>query len=639
MPRDAAAATAAPAEPTHRPAVALVYMPFGMPGSPSIQLGLLAEIARGAGYRADCYHLNLELAGRLPDDLFDGLWTYDSFTDFGDHMTGEWLFGIAAFGDQAPEDDAAYYAALPRVTGRHADPERAAAALSRMRHELMPRYVDDCLEMVPWDDYDVVGFSSMFQQNVASLALARRVKQRWPRIKIVFGGANMAGDMGPAYGRAFDFIDYVVVGEGDRVFPDLLTALAQGDESPDLRGLVSRHGNAVIERGMAPPVQRLDRLPTPDFDDYFERVRRLGLPVAHNALPFETSRGCWWGQKQHCTFCGLNAAGMAFRKKSVERVLDELAELSGRYGVTAFQITDNILEMRYIDTLFREIEEQRYDYQFFYEIKSNLRKDQLRQLAAGGIRWLQPGIETMNSHVLRLMRKGCTMLHNARTLKWSLYYKIRMQWNLIWGFPGETEEDYADELRVLKLLLHFEPPFFTRRIRMDRFAPIYEDRETFPARSVTPEKSYAFVYPPHVELDKAAYYFDYELEDTTADEVHREKARLIADWRQRFFDPRRRPRLTFRRTRDHLFIDDSRSEELAGSHTLSGPPAVAYEVCSDTMRNPQQIADQVNRRLADPTALTLAGAEEVLGELCEKGLMLFEAGKYLSLALPANPNL
>jgi magnesium-protoporphyrin IX monomethyl ester (oxidative) cyclase len=66
-----------------------------------------------------------------------------------------------------------------------------------------------------------------------------------------------------------------------------------------------------------PDGQDLDGLPYPTFDDYFAQLRTTSF--AKRVLPalvMETSRGCWWGAKHHCTFCGLNAEGMAFRSKS-----------------------------------------------------------------------------------------------------------------------------------------------------------------------------------------------------------------------------------------------------------------------------------------------------------------------------------
>ncbi|MCP4549344.1 MAG: RiPP maturation radical SAM protein 1 [bacterium] len=613
--------------PTRRTKLALVYMPFAMRDIPSIQLGLLSEVARNAGYHADCFYLNLDLAARLPE-------TYENFCTFNIYRTGEWLFSVAAFGDAVDGDDAAYFKAFPSEVERVTNCGKTSDYLSKLRHEFLPRFIEDCLDLVPWFEYDLVGFSSTFQQSVSSLALARRIKRRWPQIRIVFGGENMAGEMGPAYARAFPFIDYVMVGEADRALPDLLKALEKGNESPDLPGLVSRIGGELNVRGMALPIQELDQLPTPNYDDYFDRYHKLRFPPFKKSIPLESSRGCWWGEKQQCTFCGHNASRIGFRKKSVPRVLDELALLSEKYGITYFQTTDCIMDMDYINSLFRQIEERRYDYQFFYEVKANLRRDQIRQLRAGGMRWIQSGIESMNSRVLKLMRKGSTMLHNVRLLKWSLYYRIRVGWNLLWGFPGETADDSAEEYRVLKLLLHLEPPVAASRIRMDRFSPIFEDRETFPVKWLRPEKSYQFAYPNHVELDKIAYYFDYEFEETTSPDARHDTNKLLDEWRSRFHDRRRRPSLVFRRTQNHLLIDDSRFPELSGTHSYSGAFATAYEFCSDTMRSAYQVATHVNRTIQDKSVLSASDAEDVLADFCTRGLMLSENGQYLSLALP-----
>jgi hypothetical protein len=65
------------------------------------------------------------------------------------------------------------------------------------------RFVRDCLASVDWDAYDVVGFTSTFAQNVASLALARRVADLHRSSAIVFGGANCEGEMGLGLHRCF----------------------------------------------------------------------------------------------------------------------------------------------------------------------------------------------------------------------------------------------------------------------------------------------------------------------------------------------------------------------------------------------------------------------------------------------------
>ena len=66
-------------------------------------------------------------------------------------------------------------------------------------------------------------------------------------------------------------------------------------------------------------------------------------------LPAQSARGCWWGERRHCTFCGLNGSTMAYRSKSPDRLRRELAELSARRGTLRFYFVDNILDRRYIE--------------------------------------------------------------------------------------------------------------------------------------------------------------------------------------------------------------------------------------------------------------------------------------------------
>lgn len=221
-------------------------------------------------------------------------------------------------------------------------------------------------------------------------------------------------------------------------------------------------------RGAPPPasdsprLSALDGLPHPDYRDYFEAIGRhdrervLGrTPVK---LPIEFSRGCWWGEKHHCTFCGLNALGMGYRAKSAERALDELAGLLRDYPAVHVEAVDNILDMKYISSLVPELAARHWDVHIFFEVKANLTREQLAGLRSAGIMRIQPGIESLSSAVLDLMRKGSSKLLNIRLLKWAGYYGIGVAWNLLTGFPGETDDDYRRQAELMPLLHHLEPP-------------------------------------------------------------------------------------------------------------------------------------------------------------------------------------
>jgi hypothetical protein len=176
-----------------RPRVALVNMPWARTDMPSIQCGLLkSELAR-AGYRADVHYLNLDLAERL------GAGTYLKIMGLhGERarLLGEWLFGVAAF-DQVLSDEE--YFELVNIEDCCAQLGLGRDDLLRLRYTVLPDWIRQCAAAPAWDGYDIVGFTSTFEQNVASMALARRLKERRPGLITIFGGANVDGQMGTAY--------------------------------------------------------------------------------------------------------------------------------------------------------------------------------------------------------------------------------------------------------------------------------------------------------------------------------------------------------------------------------------------------------------------------------------------------------
>ena len=277
----------------------------------------------------------------------------------------------------------------------------------------------------------VVGFTSTFQQNVCSLALAKELRKRLTRdrLAIIFGGANCEGDMGKAIADNFAFVDHVVSGEGETVILELINNICFS-QSHGLRVLLPRYivGESVTD---------LDTLPLPSFDDYFAAVQ--GSHWEHRAnLVAESSRGCWWGMKSHCTFCGLNGNTMAFRSKHPSRMAQELRTLRAHYGRSLFVMADNIMDTKYIQNLLPELISARDRVGLFYETKANLRKEQLEIMAASGVVWIQPGIESLSTAILKLMGKGTTLLQNIQLLKWAEEFQMKVSWNILFGFPGES---------------------------------------------------------------------------------------------------------------------------------------------------------------------------------------------------------
>jgi ribosomal peptide maturation radical SAM protein 1 len=609
--------------------VALVNMPWSWVDAPSIQCGLLQAIVKRAGHHCDVLYLNLELSALLGNEIYDRI---AEMNDDRFHQLGEWLFSYAAFGDLRPEAD--YLAEYPEVGKAWSKIlEAGPGQLLTYRRETLPAWVDGCLDSIDWASYDVVGFSSTFLQNCSSFALGRRLKARFPDLPLIYGGANFDGGMGVAYAEKLSWLDYVVCGEGDVALPALLHEIAAGTSGP-IPG-VYRQGAGQGDSSEAVRTHDLNSLPTPDFHDYFrgldrhDRSRVLGDNEVR--LPVEFSRGCWWGQKHHCTFCGLNALGMHYRSKSGERALQDLEDLLRAYPARRIDAVDNILDMAYLSSFCTELAERRWDVNLFFEVKANLTREQMRLLRRAGIRRFQPGIESLSTHVLGLMRKGSTKLINIRLLKWACYYGIATEWHILCGFPGETDQDYKEQAELVPLLYHLQPPASQIGIWLERFSPYFMD-PSFAISQVAPQASYKYVYPPELDHSRIAYFFDFAASDVASPRSHDLMASAVEGWRQRWAS-RDQPVLFYERLPGRLRIVDTRTSRPRKLvlHEWQGD---AYEECGDTARSCKRIHQTLLDRGFD---LSLAEVTAFLDECCHSGVMVSEDDKYLSLALPENP--
>lgn len=607
--------------------VALISMPFADAYRPSIQLGLLKSLAVGHGFPVRTLHAYLSFAAAIGVDY------YQLLAQHRGPMVGEWLFSLDAFREAAPDRDSDMVEKLSAsLSYLGVPPPELARRLISIRQVDIPSYLDSLVDSFPWQDVAVVGFSSTFQQNTASFAVARRLKERHPHLFTVFGGANFDGDMGPEFVRALDCIDAAIVGEADVAFPLLLRALADGRDLTTVPGIALRVDGRVSLTPPLPPNLQLDDVPPPDYGDYFEQAESLGILSQAGRgkvwLPIETARGCWWGEKHHCTFCGLNATTMRFRSKSPGRVLGELEQQSRRYRTMNFEAVDNILDMAYLKDLLPKLKETEADYQLFYEVKANLSREQLKLLAEAGVAHIQPGLESLSSNVLRLMRKGTRAVQNVNLLRWSQYYGIGVSWNVLWGFPGETEQDYMDQAAVIPHLVHLPPPASADRIWLERFSPLFTDLDPGGLRDKAPDPSYQYVYPIDVDIEKVAYFFDYQAESSVPDTAYAAVRDAVAAWSGAWLADKA-PELTHRSAPHFVQICDQRHQGQDGTYNFEDTLADLYMACSNRPTTAAAVRRKLGLRLSEHAI------QEVFREFQQRGLMFIDGQFALALSLPA----
>jgi len=623
--------TPRPPQVTTTDGVVLVSMPFDSPFQPSIGLSLLKAALAPLAIPVQILYLTLQFAERIGTSTYAEIVRLTSSVR---DLAGDWLFAAALF-DPTRLDEAAYVSDIVRRGWPSRDSAAAREAFIDRLLDVRAQvdsFLDESVEHIASCRPRVVGVTSVFQQQVASLALAKRLKERCPGIFVVFGGANCEGVMGAEVVRQFPFVDAVVSGEGDLVFPELVQRVLHAEPVSDLTGVYTRRNIDALARngayGNAPPVKDLDALPIPDYDDFFDQLRASRLDRRYPAsIMFETSRGCWWGERSHCTFCGLSDATMPFRGKSARRAVDELVHLTSRYPGCAVVGVDWILNVRAFDDFLPELAARRLDVELFYEVKANLKKAQVRLLRDAGVRVIQPGIESFSNDVLARMRKGVRGLQNIQLLKWCKEFGITPQWNLLWGFPHEPPEEYARMAALLPLLTHLTPPQTASAIRIDRFSPNFDRAEALGFADVQPFAAYRHIYPfePAV-VANLAYYFTYgyrepqDVERYTADVV-----REVRRWQQLHPESD----LFSIDLGTVLLVCDLRGggEALV---TLSGLQRLLYELC-DTACPLATLQQKTGE--ATSTAVSATELDALLEPLLDRGLMVREGMSYLSLAI------
>jgi ribosomal peptide maturation radical SAM protein 1 len=505
--------------PTAPTDICLVVPPFDTTRFPPLGPSVLLAELRARGLNATLLHGSLMLAARIGPKANDLICKGLMHGLVGERLFRDHAFAAGTAFDPAPplgrRGRALFDAAAPAI-GPFVE------AMTRRILRTRPR---------------IVGFATSFQQNLAAFALARRVKERAPDVIVCVGGANVSEPMASGLAKLFGFVDHFFSGEADLVFPDFCQRVLAGD----------RAAPRIVD---CPPIEDMAAVHAPDYSDYFRDLRRFqarGLlpPEIPDFLAMESSRGCWWGEKSHCTFCGLNGEGMAFRSKPAERVLGEIRGHVGRWNVGSLGMTDNIMPADFFRTLLPQLASWREAPTLFWEIKSNMRDEQVAALAAAGVLEIQPGIESLSSPVLKLMRKGVSAQQNLMLMRACMVHGIRIIWNLLYGLPGERTADYRAMSAILPKLVHLPPPNGLSPVVIDRYSPYFDRHRDYGIAEIEPHPSYRGLYPAGAPVAEIAYHFGgrYSTELLDDPDLIATIRSLVETWRERWRDPERRPRL------------------------------------------------------------------------------------------------
>lgn len=607
--------------------VTLVSTPWPLFNRPSIQIGALKSYlgSQFPGLRVDSHHVYLKVAATIGYPIYQAV---SERTWLAESVYGALLY---------PERVESVKKVFQRPAGRH-------PALRKVVFETLIAQLEAVsktfINSIDWGQYGLAGFSICFCQLTASLYFIKQIKKRFPNLTIVVGGSTFAGESIRNIFEVFPEIDFVVNGEGEIPLGRLVRHLSgsrNGQDIPFIPGIVS----AKSARDHMPIVfnqmEDLAVLKRPDYDDYFELLKSLGLKKNFfPTIPVELSRGCWRRRSYSaagfsgCAFCNLNLQWDGYRSKAPLEAVSEIDTLVKKHKSLSVAFMDNLLPIKTAGAVFKQIGGLGKDLLLFGEIRASTPKPILAAMQAAGMAEVQIGIEALSTRLLSRLNKGTTAIQNLEIMKHCEALRIVNTSNLILYFPGSDQEDVAETLRCLDFAMPFRP-LKPVRFWLGLGSPVWQNPKAFGLKAVFNHPNYAAIFGPEISRAMRFTIQAYRGDLGYQKKLWQPVLKKLKDWKSLYADFHKSPAaghiLSYRDGRDFLMIGQKRVGDEPLTHRLEGTFRAIYLFC-ENHRSIKSIAGHFPKMPADKIRL-------FLNTMVAKKLMFEENEKYLSLAVPA----
>jgi anaerobic magnesium-protoporphyrin IX monomethyl ester cyclase len=302
-------------------------------------------------------------------------------------------------------------------------------------------------EKIKEEKPDVVGITTMTFTLIDVIKTAKLIKEVDPNIKIVLGGPHV--NIYPEETMNNKEIDFLVLGEGEQPFIDLLGHINDLNALHDIRGLVFRDNDGkVVNTGKRELIMDLDSLPTPARE--LTPYKKYYSIIAHQnpTTTMFTSRGCPY----KCIFCDRPHLGKIFRARSAEDVVKEMEEIEkmGIKEVFIYDDTFTIDRQRVVDICNLILDKQ---LQLKWDIRARVNtvdEELLILMKSAGCTRIHYGVEAGTKKILTVLRKGITLEQVETAFKLTKKAGIETAGYFMIGSPTETMADIKETIKLAK---------------------------------------------------------------------------------------------------------------------------------------------------------------------------------------------
>lgn len=318
---------------------------------------------------------------------------------------------------------------------------------------------------------EVIGITAMTLTLIDALKVIEIAKKNNPQIKIVLGGSH--AHIYPEETINLPGVDYVILGEGEVSFSELLKCLDKKDYEKlyQIKGLVFKMDGKIVNTGSGKILTDLDELPFParhltPYQKYYSIIAKKN-PIT----TMFTSRGCPY----HCTFCDRPTMGKLFRSRTAKNVVDEMEECKkmGINEIFMYDDTFTVNRQRVLD-ICQEIQKRKLE--IFWDIRARVDtvdEKILKELKEAGCQRIHYGVEAGTEKILKVLNKGITLEQAKKVFRLTKKIGIQTLAYFILGSPTETKEDILETVNFAKKL----NPDFVQFTLLTPFpaTPIYFD--------------------------------------------------------------------------------------------------------------------------------------------------------------------
>ncbi|MGB0848006.1 MAG: B12-binding domain-containing radical SAM protein [Thiolinea sp.] len=366
------------------------------------------------------------------------------------------------------------FATHPMMQKLHEPLRKAHTQWQTSPHKPTLKAVSDWLDK---NEPDVILLSAYLDHYPVVKEIAHRA--RLQDIPVLLGGPAFSSEKTIAEWQEIEGVTAIFAGEADLSIAGLVRDAIQRKDLAVRQGVFVRNRK---HNGIAPPLDDLDRLPIPDFDDF-------GWDdYPHRIIPVMTGRGCSWGV---CTFCSdvTTSNGRSYRSRSLQSVLNELQVQSARYQSRDFIFLDlklnSDLDVWY--GLIKNFQKIVPGGRWIATVHVNGRGDNgldydtLRAARESGLTRISFGLETGSQKLARRMAKGTNVQRNQQFVSDAHRAGLSVRCSMMLGYPGETSEDL--QLTHKFLDQHLEEfdrvrPARFKAIPGTRFETLYNNKPT-----------------------------------------------------------------------------------------------------------------------------------------------------------------